>query len=228
MIKSLMVLVCTTIITVTAFAQNFEGTMTFGLDYLGSGISAYKAMLPDGYTYNFKGGDLRFSMNGGMAAAMMGDFVYKGKEEKTYMLKPSEKKAYIIDNEAKKAAADQKPDIKVEKTGEKADVLGYNCDKYKVVVSTKDGELTQFIWATTDIKYQKPKKSGALGAGSSLFVDGVDGFPLKMQMAMEMAGMSVTMVMEATKIDKTTPDKALFDIPSDYKQEPLDLTKMGF
>lgn len=204
--------------------EKFNGTVHYKLDYMGSGIEAFKGMLPNGYTFKFLNGDMLMRMEGGMAAAMMGDIVHQGKKGETYMLKPSDKKALKMASDDSKATADPK----VEDTGETETIAGHKCKKYKVTI-TKDGEsLINYIWATKDIDVVKPKKASGMGSGGSLFVEQIDGYPLKVQVTSNMAGMSFTMTMTADKLDDTAPSKDLFIIPSDYKIEDFDPKSFGF
>lgn len=206
--------------------EKFNGTVHYNLDYMGSGIEAFKGMLPNGYTFKFLNGDMLMRMEGGMAAAMMGDIVHLGKKGETYMLKPADKKALKMASDGKDSNAGS--DTKVEDTGETETIAGHKCKKYKVTV-TKDGEnLTNYIWATKDIDVVKPKKTGGMGSGGSLFVEQIDGYPLKVQVTSNMAGMSFTMTMTADKLDNTAPSKDLFVIPSDYKVEDFDPKAFGF
>lgn len=206
--------------------EKFNGTVHYNLDYMGSGIEAFKGMLPSGYTFKFLNGDMLMRMEGGMAAAMMGDIVHLGQKGETYMLKPSDKKALRMASDENNATSNS--DTKVEDTGETETIAGHKCKKYKVTIN-KDGEsIINYIWATKDLDVVKPKKASGMGSGGSLFVDQIDGYPLKVQVTSNMAGMSFTMTMTADKLDNTAPSKDLFIIPSDYKVEDFDPKSFGF
>ena len=206
--------------------DKFNGTVHYKLDYMGSGIEAFKGMLPNGYTFKFLNGDMLMRMEGGMAAAMMGDIIHQGKKGDTYMLKPADKKALKMTSD--KADDKASSDVKVDDTGETETIAGHKCKKYKVTIN-KDGEtITNYIWATEDINVAKPKKASGMGSGGSLFVEEVKGYPLKVQVTSNMAGMSFTMTMTADKLDDTAPSKDLFVIPTDYKVEDFDPKAFGF
>ena len=184
------------------------------------------AFAPTGTIYYFRGSDLRLEMEGGMAASMMGAILIKGDEEQAYMLKESEKKALRMksdeDDEEDESEEDVKPEIT--KEDEVITIQGHKCQKYKVVMSVDDNEVTQYLWVTKDIKISKPK--GAKNNGNGMFVEGIDGFPLKKMTTMDMMGMSITTVETAVEVDDSKPAKSLFEIPSDWEIEDFDPKSM--
>lgn len=212
------------------FSQNFNGHIQFELDYKGSGVEQFKAMMPNSYDYFFLNGDMMMRINGGMAAAMMGDFIVYGKAGEAYMVKHSESKAYKMNaDDAKKSDTGEKADVKVEDTGETVEILGYTCKKYKVTSTSGDGAgQSQYLYATEELKISKPKKASDLGSTGSMFSDKVKGFPLKVEMTMNQAGMTITMIMTAVKIDDSKPDKGLFEIPDSYKIADFNPAMFGF
>jgi hypothetical protein len=92
------------------------------------------------------------------------------------------------------------------------------------VVKTKEGEITQYIWATKEIEPVKPKSSDNVG-GMAAITNKIKGMPLKIEMEFEQGGMSFTMITTATAIDDTKPNKDLFVIPSNYTIEAFDPKK---
>lgn len=206
-------------------AQNFNGHIQFEIDYKGSGVEQFKAMLPNSYDYYFLNGDMMMRINGGMAAAMMGDFIVYGKAGEAYMVKHTESKAYKIEgdkNDKKKEG--EESDVKVEDTGETMEIMGYTCKKYKVT----SGDATQYMYVAEELKISKPKKAADLGSGGSMFVDKIEGFPLKMEMTMNQGGMTITMVMTAVDVDDSKPSKDLFEIPGSYQIAEFNPAMFGF
>lgn len=224
-IMILMAIVFSTLMAVNA-QEKFNGTVHYELDYMGSGIEAFKGMLPNGYTFKFLNGDMLMRMEGGMAASMMGDIVHLGKKGETYMLKPSEKKALKMKSDG--GEEKNSSGVSVSTTGETETIAGYKCTKYKLTTTVNGEAVTNYIWATDELKVQKPKKASGMGSGGSLFVDEIQGYPLKVQVTSNMAGMSFTMTMTADKLDNTAPSKDLFVIPSDYKVEDFNPKAFGF
>ncbi|MGC4021693.1 MAG: DUF4412 domain-containing protein [Cyclobacteriaceae bacterium] len=104
----------------------------------------------------------------------------------------------------------------VTKTNETAKIIGYNCTKYVVTVSERGQTMTSNIWATTDIKDidVSAMKKQRMGRGQSMFYDGIDGMPLKIESTTPQGNM----VMEVTDIKRESLDASLFTIPSDFKE----------
>lgn len=208
--------------------KKFEGKIKFETKYMGEGADQMAAFAPTGTTYYFRGSDLRLEMEGGMAAAMMGAILVKGDEEQAYMLKDSEKKALRMksDEDDEEEEEEDEDEVKPEitKEDEVITIQGHKCQKYKVVMTMDENEVTQYLWVTKDIKISRPK--GAKNNGNGMFVDGIDGFPLKKMTTMDMMGMSITTIETAVEIDDSKPTKSLFEIPSDYEVEDFDPSSM--
>ena len=217
-------------LTGSVFAQgNFSGQITYELDYKGQGVEAFKSMLPGSYDYFFRDGDMLFRMNGGMAAAMMGDFVVFGKQGEAYMVKHAESTAYRMDSDADKGKEEvDNAGLKVEDTGETADILGYKCKKYKITLEDDEAKGTQYMWVTDKLNIAKPKGAGKVSSTGAMFSEKIKGFPLKVEMTMNQAGMVITMVMTATNIDDSKPEKSLFQIPDSYKIKEFNPAMFGF
>ncbi len=125
---------------------------------------------------------------------------------------------------AEPADSDQsKP--KISKTGETATIAGYKCTKYTVAYA--DAKSVQYIWAANDIKIPASAFKNGLGGakGGSLFMEGIEGVPLKMTMTES----GTTSEMLATQVTKATLNAADLQVPSGYTIEPFSsaaLTKM--
>lgn len=201
----------------------FQGEIDFSMKMMGEGVEQMEAFLPTGMAFTVGKKDMIFSMEGGMAAAMMGNILIKGKKGESYMIKDSEKTAYKIkvpkDNND---AEEMKP--KVEKQDEMLTICGYECQKYKITAETPRGEVTQYVWVTDKLKFPEMKGgNGAPGAGlASIKMDGVKGLPLKMMSST----MGFTTIITAEKVAPGTPDKKMFKIPKGYKVEEMDPSAM--
>lgn len=211
------------LISTTAFAQtNFQGTMKYDFNFMGEGIEAYQAMLPTGMELKVLKTDVLMEIQGGMAAMAMGRTLSKTKTGVTYMIKDSEETIYVMDP---KAAKDEEPtaDPVVTKEDEVITIAGYECQKYKIVGQTPQGENTSYVWVTDKFSIPKSSASGS-GSGMSGMLDikGVKGTPLKV-MTTQM-GMTVTVTTK--EVSMTAPDKKLFKLPKGYAKEPFDMAKM--
>lgn len=209
--------------TVTHAQAPFNGTVTFAVELKGDMVEMFKSVMPNKQVYYYSEGNFRMETSGGMASGQ-GDVLYQAKTDKTYILNTVRKKAQEMTTEESDAA--KGADVQVTETGETAEILGYKCDKYKVVIKTKDGEMVQYIWATKALQPVKPKGGGNVEAITAI-TDKVKGMPLKIQLEMNQMGMSFSMVSTATKIDTKKPSADLFVIPSDYTVEVFDPNKIG-
>lgn len=206
------------ILSAPAFAQKpFEGTIVYSIKMLGENADQMAAFMPESYEYSVKDHLLKFKMNGGMTAAMMGEFIVDGKAETAYMVKHNEQTVYKMPTEDEdEAEVGGEPQIT--KEDETIEIAGYQCQKYAVTKDMGNGEeSTQYLWVTEEIQIEKPKKSKKM-SGGNIFVDGIDGFPLKVMTET----MGMTMIMTATTLDMTKLDKEEFEIPSNYEMKEFD------
>lgn len=208
------------------FAQGFEGKIIFSMEVKGENAAMLGPMMPHKMEMHFLGKDIMVRTVGGMAAGAMGDVITLGAKGKTYMVVHKKKKVYDMGGNAEKdVSADKLPVIK--ELG-KEKVNGYACTKYSVTFPKSDGnELFQYLWATKEIDVPKPDGKASR---SQMFLDGVDGFPVRMDQYItlsQMGGMSINIESNLTEISKVRPDASLFEIPAKYKEEPFDESKLG-
>lgn len=204
----------------TSFAQTpFQGTLKYSWKVMGEGVEQYEAMMPTGHTLKVRGSDTRFSMEGGMLSAMMGNIVSQGKKGVTYMIKDDESTAYKMKaEEAKEEVADPV----VTKEDEVIQIAGYDCQKYSVVSTVSGMEMTQYVWVNE--KWTMPSGNGAssmMGGGSS--IKGIKGVPMKIMVNQG----PMTMVMTVSSVDLTVPAKTEFKVPKGYKVEDFDPNMFG-
>lgn len=215
-------LMLTLSVSLSSYAQeDFQGTLTYGFKFMGEGVEGMEAFLPTSYSFMVYKSNLLMKLEGGMAAMMMGDILVDGKKGETYMLKHAEKTAYKMqkDGEEEEAGADPV----VEKEDETIEILGYECQKYKVTTSTPDGEVVQYVWATDKLKFPETKGGMSGGMGGSMAVKGVRGLPLKTMV--NQGPMTVTLTATEIKVEKL--DKNMFKIPKGYDVEPFNPEMMG-
>lgn len=222
--KKLLVVLAVMMVGTYTFAQTtFNGTVTFSVELKGDMVDMLKSMMPNKQVYHYSEGNFRMETLGGMASGQ-GDILYQAKNDKTYILNTARKKAQEMTNGQSETTKDA--DVTVTETGETEVILGYKCDKYKVVIKTKDGEMVQYIWATKDLQPVKPKNASNIEAMSAI-TDKIKGMPLKIQLEINQMGLSFLMVTTATNIDNKKPSDDLFVIPSDYTVEAFDPKKIG-
>ncbi|CAN5435401.1 hypothetical protein BH09BAC1_BH09BAC1_30980 [soil metagenome] len=205
----------------TAFAQNkFNGTVNFNIEYKGDNVGMFASMLPNKQVYSYSEGNFKLEMTGGMASGQA-NVLHQAKEGKTYIVNTSAKKA----QEMEPSKTEKNTKVSITETGEKADILGYACDKYKVEIQTDKGSITQYIYATKALQPVVPKNVANL-EGMAAFTDKIKGLPLKIEMQLNQGGINISMIMTATSIKEGDPGN-IFTIPADYTVEPFDAKTLG-
>jgi len=216
--KKTLILIFSLISLSSAWAQStFEGTIAYSFKLTGDMAEQVASFMPTGYTIKTKGNNSLVAMEGGMMAAM-GTILHDGAADVTYMLDKTNKKALKM----KADKNEVEPEVKVTKEAEVVEIAGYRCQKYKVIMTTDEGSVTQYIWAASDLKVT-PSKSGSGNMSGISFIKGIDGAPLKIVSTQEQLG---TMIITATKVTPENLDASLFRVPEGYKVEDFDPAKM--
>lgn len=224
--KLLLSVIAAATVSLSGFAQGFNGQVTYNIEVKGENAALFSAMMPKSMDLYFLDKDFMLRMNGGMTASMVGDIVTKGAEGVTYMVVHAKKTVYRIDPKKEKTEKAEKPTVTLEGT---ETVKGYNCKKYLVkFAATEEQEIYQYMWCTDEIKIAKPQVDKS--SGSTMFLAEIDGFPVKMDQYItvkQMGGMTINQEMTLDKISESKPDASLFEIPKKYKQEEFDKSKFG-
>ncbi len=140
------------------------------------------------------------------------------------ILSLKDKESYKIDRKAKTYSVmspiedSGKPsDIKITKTNETQTILNYPCTKY-IAESTIQGKpFHQIFWATTAIKGLDLKKMAQVKAAEThqaLFLEKIDGVPLKMEIKQPQFSMAI----EAVSVERKSLPASDFSIPKDFKE----------
>jgi hypothetical protein len=205
-------------LAVCAVAQTpFQGTLNYSWKFMGEGVEQFEAMMPTGSVLKVRKGDTRFSMQGGMLSAMMGDILTLGKKGEAYMIKTDESTAYKMKNEKKEEDGTEPV---ITKEDEVIQIAGYDCQKYSATTTVDGVEVTQYIWVNEKFTMPAGSGGGMMGSGG---VKGIKGLPMKIMVNQG----PMTMVMTVTSVDLTAPDKAEFKLPKGYKIEEFDPGMFG-
>jgi hypothetical protein len=170
-------------------------------------------MMPKGMTVKLKGANSLTMMEGGM---MSSEILHQGDKNQTVILDRNNKTYNIMPSGANAPGQGESLKPTVTKTSETATLLNYTCTKYIVTIQERGQTVTSFIWATTDIKdidFKALAKQRS-GRGQSIFYEGIDGVPLKMESVMPQG----KMIMEVIDIKKESLSTSDFTIPSDYTE----------
>jgi len=102
--------------------------------------------------------------------------------------------------------------VKVEKTSETKDFLGYSCTKYVATVEKNGGKMNMEIY-TTD-------KISAISGQTANLGTAYEGFPLFIKMMTNQQGIDMTITMEVTDIKAESVSSDIFDMtpPEGYKK----------
>ena len=190
-----------------AMKAQMENMMKMGQ---GGGGDMLSNMMPKGMIVKIKGNNSLVTMDGGM---MAGDFlhtpdksVHLDRANKTYSVMPSGNNQSQI--EAMKPT--------VTKTSETMKIVGYNCTKYIVTMNEHGHTITTNMWTTTEIKDidMKAMAKQRMGRGQSMFYEGVEGMPLRIESGTPQG----QMIMEVTDFKREPLSASDFTIPSDFKE----------
>lgn len=230
--KKLAILMTGLFLAVTPlFSQDvFSGQITYDIEVTGDQAEMMAGMMPEAYIFTLDGdGRAKFKIEGGMVAAMFGEFYIDGNTGDSYMVKHSEQVAYDMSGGDDASESSKENDADVEKLNETATIAGYKTQKYKVTSTNEKGEKTvTYVWIAEDLSIGKLKDAENLeGGAESFFVEGVNGFPLKIES--EIPQMGGNMIMKASSVEKKKYKKSDFEVPAGYEVKEFDPSSMmGF
>lgn len=172
------------------------------------------SFMPTGVLIKIKDGNNLIKMEGGISE-MLGEILYLKDKDQSYSIKRKNKTYSVLPKTPE--SKEKEPVVKVTKTSETIKIIGYTCTKYIIQVTDHGKTINQAVWTTKEIKDFDPnglsKMTSAGTKEAKIYLDGVEGVPLKM----ESDNGEMKMVMEVTELKKTPLDGSLFSIPSDYK-----------
>lgn len=175
------------------------------------------SFLPHAFTVKTSGNNSLTHMEGGV---MPMEILYQSDKKQTFLLDRTAKTYSLLPADNASTTKDHTVKPKVTKTSETAKILNYTCTKYIVEVAEQGKTFTQIFWTTTEIKGldMKSLSEQHMGKGNqSMYYEGIEGVPLKMEMTMPKA----TMVMTMTELKKEKVPASEFVIPADFKEVPL-------
>ncbi len=170
------------------------------------------SMMPKSLNVKIKGKNSLTKMDGGIMAA---EILTLNDKNQTYMLERESKTYSLLPSG--KDQTNSKSTHKVTKTSETARILNHQCTKYIVEVTEHGATVNQVFWTTTEIKGLNAKDFFNLGmnkGGQSMYYDGLDGVPLKM----ELTTPQMIMVMEATELKSEKLPDSEFVIPAGFTE----------
>lgn len=201
--KKILVSALLVIASSVGFTQNFEGTITFGIEYvdLPDEMAAYESMMPKEMSYKFKDDMAKMIQPSAMGQTVM---IHNGKTDKTTLLMDLMGSKYAMEaDNTKKKDETVKPTVTV--LDETKEIAGYKCKKAEVTIVGEDGEEQKLtVYYTPDLAVQKFGQTD---------IEGLDGYPLEYEIEKE----GMIMKLTAKEVKKEKISKAEFDIPKDYQ-----------
>jgi hypothetical protein len=119
-------------------------------------------------------------------------------------------------------------EVKIQKTSETRDIVGYSCTKYVLSMGEK---FRQILWVTSELKmpieYYEASKMlyammGPMAARFEKMIDTmktIEGFPLATDVDMKVMGMDASSESVATEVRKGPIPSNTFDAPVNYKRK---------
>lgn len=175
---------------VLLFAQNFEGIIKFSMEYKGEQAAMLVSTMPSSNIVTLKGSNSKVVLEGGILSGMVGDVINKGDEKTTYFVQSAKKTVYKVKSDDLKT--DKESDVTVTKESSTATILGYKCQKYKVV--TKNG--IHYVWATKEINM------GSADFRGKISYKGIEGVIMKQEMNVTEQGATYTIIITMVAIDQ--------------------------
>lgn len=168
-------------------------------------------MMPKGMTMKIKGENSLMTMDGGM---MSGDFLHT--KDKSVHIDRENKTYSVMQGGSTNPASASETKPTVTKTAETMKIMGYNCTKYIVTMTERGQTVTTNMWTTTEIKDidLKAMAKQKMGRGQSMFYEGVDGMPLRIEAGTPQG----QMIMEVTDFKRESLSASDFTIPADFKE----------
>lgn len=217
-VKKILLLNCLFALSISLFAQNFEGKIVFGMSFPDFKDSELAAMLPKEAVTFFKNNQSRMEMN--MMMGMKNSTISNGETNSSITLMDLMGQKYAIEN-SNLTSVDQKKILEsanVTLTKDKKMIAGYSCTKAMVEMPNPEKpteKVKMDMWFTKEISINKSYMTGPM--------EKIDGSVL--EFSLYQAGMMI--VLSAKEILKQPVSDNLFSIPKDYKRITAeDLKKM--
>lgn len=215
------------IIAYYTFCQNFfEGSIQYKATVLGEDSEIIKSFLPESYTFNFKGKDIRMNMKGGIAESVMGDVISKGDSGFIYLINKNEHVVRKLIPEKFREEIN-KMNLSTTKLEDSKVILGHKCILYKITSIINGEKNEQLLWVTHDIRVEESMNNDFPGI-INFVVSSIDGIALEVISNLSVHGMKFSMKMIATGIEELKLSDQLFEIPPGYKIEEIDRNTYKF
>ncbi len=213
--KNIVILVIVFVMNIMAFAQEkiTEGILVQSqtMSSADEAVNAQLAMMGEMITTTyFKEGKSRSELSNPMIGETVAIIDTDKKEMLILLNNPMMGKKYVKQSTEK--AADALDGIKVEKTGETKNILGYECVRYNVTGSKNGVNLKITIYTTDKLKIANKKNIG--------FGNQIKGFAMYTESVVKQMGSEIVIKIEVTSVKKAEIADSKFEmvIPEGYEK----------
>lgn len=213
--KKIVLVLIGAFLSLNVLAQGFEGTIEFKVKISGKEFDRYSKAFPEAIQLKIKNQNMRGKTTGGQITSLMSGFIFDGEHKTAYVPSDAFQTAFKLKSaDFDEDSKSQSGKFEVENTGETETISGYKCTKYIAKEEGKDTEI--IVWATEDFTIAKP--TNLANITGNIFLEGVEGFPLK---AITIQN-ETTMMVEVADVRKEPVDISSFEIPSGYRIQDFD------
>ncbi len=153
---------------------------------------------------------------------MFGVIIVDPETKISYILQEEEKKALKIKSEDNTEDSKESKNV-VENMKITETIVGYKCAKYKMTTNLEGKEIVTFYWVSKDFNVKMSDVKNTPGV-SQFAIEGLEGFPLKVQTSINEQGTSFDFILEVVKIEKKKLKDSMFKVPSDFTIEDFDFS----
>ncbi len=215
-VRKLIFFVIILLISTVSYSQTvFIGGLHYALSYSGNGMEEMAEILTRNIRVLSDGSNLRIDLIGGMAAINYGYFIVDGKNNDLYVVNDAQKKTWkLLKNKPIKTY--DIPIITDTKVDEK--INGLICRKYRTDATIDEVNTTTYLWINRSLILPTLTPELNLLIGNLISLEGVHGTIVKQIILSDGASTSITL----DKVDKSTPDQNLFQLPANYSLSERD------
>ncbi|MFW5658685.1 MAG: hypothetical protein ACOCZ8_01765 [Bacteroidota bacterium] len=202
--------------------EQFEGSIRYEVRIDGtSEPSQLKQLMPEAFTYEFKGENVRVLTEGGLLGKLMPDVIYMNNGEQVWAIDTANATATQLDlppNPAQEAGP-----VKVERTDSTREIHGYTCYLYLATDTMPEARRFNRIWATPDIKAPTLGENSVQNIGSMRLLEQIEGFPLVIKERVESPSGVLEVNMIAAAVSPEDVPKTRVEVPGDYDTQQMGL-----
>ncbi len=215
--KKLLLVLFGAFLSLNVMSQDFEGTIQFNVKISGEEFDRYSKAFPEAIQLKIKGHNMRGKTTGGQITSLMSGFIFDGDHKTAYVISDAFQTAFKLKSaDFEGDSQEHATKFDITNTGEKETIAGYECTKY---IAKEEGKNTVInIWTTDQFTIAKPTNLANLTG--NIFLEGVEGFPLKAITVQN----NTTMLVEVADVRKEPVDNSSFEIPSGYRVQDFDFS----